>query len=196
MERPDYSALCREQSSVTWKIYRVSGNLTRHGPRSVVPSPNPPRIHSLRRDADGWRTEICQERSLISSRRPALQPSACGEARDTVVRRHSAERGCFDAKAILGEPSAHRPGRRREGDGRRPHALVRGTTSALKADLIALLGKDRVLHRSIDLVRYASDASPIGLRPKLSCFPTLVLAVTSRAIRFFASLAADFWRRD
>lgn len=77
-----------------------------------------------------------------------------------------------------------------------PDALVRGTTSALKADLIVLLGKDRVLHRSIDLVRYASDASPIGLRPKLSCFPTLVLAVTSRAIRFFASLAADFWRRD
>jgi hypothetical protein len=38
--------------------------------------------------------------------------------------------------------------------------LVGGTPGDLKADLIALLGKQNVLHRAIDLVRYASGASP------------------------------------
>src|SRR4029077_7578769 len=48
-----------------------------------------------------------------------------------------------------------------------PASLVRGTPRKLKADLIALLGKDKVLHRAIDLVRYASDASPYRLTPPL-----------------------------
>jgi D-lactate dehydrogenase len=52
-----------------------------------------------------------------------------------------------------------------------PDALARGTRSGLKADLIALLGKDRVLHRSIDLVRYASDASPYRLMPQVVVLP-------------------------
>jgi D-lactate dehydrogenase len=55
-----------------------------------------------------------------------------------------------------------------------PNSLVRGTPGELKADLIALLGKDRVLHRAIDLVRYASDASPYRLIPQV-----VVLARTS-----------------
>jgi D-lactate dehydrogenase len=42
-----------------------------------------------------------------------------------------------------------------------------GTPTELKADLTALLGKDRVLHRAIDLVRYASDASPYRLIPQV-----------------------------
>jgi D-lactate dehydrogenase len=41
-----------------------------------------------------------------------------------------------------------------------PDSVAGGTPGALKADLVALLGKDGVLHRAIDLVRYASDASP------------------------------------
>ena len=40
-----------------------------------------------------------------------------------------------------------------------PASLVEGTASNLKADLVALLGKQNVLHRAIDLVRFASDAS-------------------------------------
>src|SRR5258707_13275268 len=44
-----------------------------------------------------------------------------------------------------------------------PASLVDGTPGDLKADLIALLGKENVLHRAIDLVRYASDASPYRL---------------------------------
>ena len=39
-------------------------------------------------------------------------------------------------------------------------SLVDGTPGKLKDDLIALLGKEIVRHRAIDLVRYASDASP------------------------------------
>ena len=39
-------------------------------------------------------------------------------------------------------------------------ARAGGTPAALKSDLIQLVGKDQVLHRISDLVRYASDASP------------------------------------
>lgn len=45
--------------------------------------------------------------------------------------------------------------------------LVDGTPSDLKADLISLLGRENVLHRAIDLVRYASDASPYRLVPQV-----------------------------
>src|ERR1700754_3415517 len=50
-------------------------------------------------------------------------------------------------------------------------SLVAGTPGDLKADLIALLGKERVLHRAIDLVRYASDASPYRLIPQVVVLP-------------------------
>ena len=52
-----------------------------------------------------------------------------------------------------------------------PASLVDGTPSDLKADLIALLGKENVLHRAIDLVRYASDASPYRLIPQVVVQP-------------------------
>jgi D-lactate dehydrogenase len=48
-----------------------------------------------------------------------------------------------------------------------PDHIAHGTPNGLKSDLIALLGKDRVLHRAIDLVRYASDASPYRLTPQV-----------------------------
>src|ERR1700691_4073181 len=47
-----------------------------------------------------------------------------------------------------------------------PASLVDGTPGDLKADLIALLGKENVFHRAIDLVRYAADASPYRLVPQ------------------------------
>jgi len=50
-------------------------------------------------------------------------------------------------------------------------SLVEGTPADLKADLIALLGKANVLHRAIDLVRYASDASPYRLVPQVVVLP-------------------------
>jgi D-lactate dehydrogenase len=52
-----------------------------------------------------------------------------------------------------------------------PDSLAQGTPAKLKADLIALLGRDRVLHRAIDLVRYASDASPYRLTPQVVVLP-------------------------
>ena len=52
-----------------------------------------------------------------------------------------------------------------------PASLVDGTPGDLKADLIALLGKENVLHRAIDLVRYASDASPYRLVPQVVVLP-------------------------
>jgi D-lactate dehydrogenase len=52
-----------------------------------------------------------------------------------------------------------------------PASLVNGTPIALKEDLIALLGKEQVRHRAIDLVRYASDASPYRLVPQIVVLP-------------------------
>jgi D-lactate dehydrogenase len=55
-----------------------------------------------------------------------------------------------------------------------PAGLVGGSPGGLKADLIALLGKERVLHRAIDLVRYASDASPYRLVPQIVVLPRTI----------------------
>ena len=52
-----------------------------------------------------------------------------------------------------------------------PASLVDGTPTDLKADLVALLGKQNVLHRAIDLVRFASDASPYRLIPQVVVQP-------------------------
>ncbi len=43
---------------------------------------------------------------------------------------------------------------------RAPDSLATGTREPLRSDLIALLGQERVLGRAIDLIAYASDASP------------------------------------
>ena len=49
---------------------------------------------------------------------------------------------------------------------RAPDALAAGTPGGLRDDLVALLGADCVLTRPIDLIRYATDASPYRLFPK------------------------------
>jgi D-lactate dehydrogenase len=49
---------------------------------------------------------------------------------------------------------------------RAPDELASGTPEPLRTELIGLLGEDRVLTRIIDLVRYASDASPYRLLPR------------------------------
>ena len=46
-----------------------------------------------------------------------------------------------------------------------------GSPAALADDLRELLGADRVLHRLSDLVRYASDASPYRLLPRVVVLP-------------------------
>src|SRR3954468_3110060 len=52
-------------------------------------------------------------------------------------------------------------------DDRVPDALAGGTPEPLREQLRGLLGADRVLHRVSDLVRYASDASPYRLIPRV-----------------------------
>lgn len=49
---------------------------------------------------------------------------------------------------------------------RAPDSLAAGTPEPLRSELIGLLGADRVLARPIDLIRYASDASPYRMIPK------------------------------
>jgi D-lactate dehydrogenase len=48
-----------------------------------------------------------------------------------------------------------------------PEALLDGTPAPLKSALENLLDNGRVLHRVVDLVRYASDASPYRLIPRV-----------------------------
>jgi len=55
-----------------------------------------------------------------------------------------------------------------------PEALLKGTPEALKRDLIGLLGPTQVKTRLIDLVRYASDASPYRLTPQVVVLPRTV----------------------
>src|SRR3954451_18602039 len=47
-----------------------------------------------------------------------------------------------------------------------PEWIGAGTPQPLRSRLEALLGADRVLTRALDLIRYASDASPYRLFPK------------------------------
>src|SRR5688572_7625320 len=49
---------------------------------------------------------------------------------------------------------------------RAPESLAAGTPAAMRSELEALLGADRVKSRAIDLIAYASDASPYRLFPK------------------------------
>src|SRR3954452_10274821 len=49
---------------------------------------------------------------------------------------------------------------------RAPDELAAGTPEPMRGELIELLGAERVLTRVIDLVRYASDASPYRLLPR------------------------------
>ncbi|MHB8242233.1 MAG: FAD-binding and (Fe-S)-binding domain-containing protein [Solirubrobacteraceae bacterium] len=48
---------------------------------------------------------------------------------------------------------------------RAPDSLAAGTPQPLRGDLVALLGGERVLARAIDLIAYASDASPYRRLP-------------------------------
>ena len=50
-------------------------------------------------------------------------------------------------------------------DDRAPDSLAAGTPEPLRSELVELLGGERVLARAIDLIRYASDASPYRRLP-------------------------------
>jgi D-lactate dehydrogenase len=52
-----------------------------------------------------------------------------------------------------------------------PDWVAKGTPEPLRGAMIHALGEDRVLTRAIDLVKYASDASPYRLVPKAVAMP-------------------------
>lgn len=54
---------------------------------------------------------------------------------------------------------------------RAPDSLATGTPEPLRSELITLLGAEQVLTRPLDLVRYASDASPYRLFPQVVVQP-------------------------
>src|ERR1700691_6241350 len=56
-------------------------------------------------------------------------------------------------------------------------AHLEGTPTALKSDLMQLIGGEQVLHRVSDLVRYASDASPYRYLPQVVVLPRTVADV-------------------
>jgi D-lactate dehydrogenase len=60
-----------------------------------------------------------------------------------------------------GEPAADRA----------PDWVAAGTPEPLRTELVELLGPDRVQSRALDLIRYASDASPYRLFPKVVVAP-------------------------
>ncbi|HYY26739.1 MAG TPA: FAD-binding and (Fe-S)-binding domain-containing protein, partial [Chthoniobacterales bacterium] len=66
-------------------------------------------------------------------------------------------------------PVEHRPTHDRA-----PEELALGTPSWLRDDLVALLGEQQVHSRLLDLVRYATDASPYRLFPKVVVSPRTV----------------------
>src|SRR6202166_353128 len=63
--------------------------------------------------------------------------------------------------ARIGHPSG------KPAEDRVAEELASGTPQDLRRALSALIGADQVLHRAIDLVRYASDASPYRLIPRV-----------------------------
>jgi D-lactate dehydrogenase len=54
---------------------------------------------------------------------------------------------------------------------RAPEWVAAGTPEPLRSRLVAALGADRVLTRALDLIRYASDASPYRLIPQAVAVP-------------------------
>jgi len=52
-----------------------------------------------------------------------------------------------------------------------PATMIDGTPTKLRDDLVRILGAKQVLHRIIDSIRYAANASPYRLVPKVVVLP-------------------------
>jgi hypothetical protein len=93
-----------------------------------------------------------------------------------------------DIQAIT--PSGHQPRRDRA-----PDSLAMGTSKLLREDLVALLGAAQVLTRPIDLVRFATDASPYRVfRPGIGTPPLhreMELAVPAHHLRHHLCAGAE-----
>ena len=85
------------------------------------------------------------------------------------------------ARSLL-QPDTHRIGHPEGGpaDDRAPDSLAAGSPEPLRGELESLLGDGRVLARPIDLIRYASDASPYRRLP--------AVVVMARSVKDVASV--------
>jgi len=72
-----------------------------------------------------------------------------------------------DVRAIAPDATAPAPDRV-------PDWVADGTPEPLRSELAAAIGERRVASRAIDLVRYASDASPYRLIPRAVAVPATI----------------------
>ena len=70
------------------------------------------------------------------------------------------------SRLLAHDPRRIAPDSPRPAADRAPDWVAQGTPEPLRSRLIAALGDDQVLARALDLVRYASDASPYRLIPR------------------------------
>ena len=93
-------------------------------------------------------------------RRPAPHPGPGGLRHVARVVAATAT----ETSTIVPEPPGPAPDRA-------PDWVAAGTPEPLRSRLVAALGADRVLTRALDLIRYASDASPYRLIPQAVAVP-------------------------
>jgi D-lactate dehydrogenase len=75
-------------------------------------------------------------------------------------------------KLLTPDPASIEPAEHQPTHDRAPEEVAEGTPAWLKEDLIALLGEEKVLTRALDLIRYATDASPYRMIPKVIVTPS------------------------
>src|SRR5215510_14049923 len=74
-------------------------------------------------------------------------------------------------KLLQPDPSLIQPREHPPVHDRAPNELAEGSPQWLKDDLVELIGEEQVLSRTIDLIRFASDASPYRMFPKVVVLP-------------------------
>src|SRR5215510_14368862 len=74
-------------------------------------------------------------------------------------------------KLLQPDPSLIQPREHPPVHDRAPDELADGSPQWLKDDLEELIGEQQVLSRTIDLIRFASDASPYRMFPKVVVLP-------------------------
>ena len=152
--------MLRNEEYAILKWFAELESVDRARPGSTCPSSTPRRSP---------RATACDVARADSARRAAARRCATAIASSEPVARRGAGGARHGARLrTLLAPDPGRIGRPpgRPGADRAPDSLAAGTPEPLRSELDRLLGADRVLARALDLVRYASDASPYRLFPK------------------------------
>src|ERR1019366_8184818 len=138
--------------------------LARDRDRRAGSGPAPPR-----RGGDGAQLQRPgdeRRRGRGAPRGPRRRPRA-GWPATRAARRRRRDGARLSRRTPLLAPDTRRIGRPSgpPARDRAPDELAAGTPEPLRGDLISLLGPERVLSRAIDLIAYASDASPYRRLP-------------------------------